>query len=379
MSYQLENLGRSRALALVAIPVRLCLILLVLGGCGGEKQGKAAAGTEASTKSAPPPRHLVIASYGGAYQDAQREAMFKPFASQHGVKIVEDSHTGDLGKIEAMVKSGSIAWDIADVETSLMLRGARAGLFEPIDRSSLPVAELEPSSLNDYGVGVVYWSTVLAFNTRVFPEGRPRPRSWREFWDTQRFPGPRSLRNTPRSTLEFALLADGVEMANLYPLDVDRAFRSLGRIRPFVQLWWDAGSQPPQALAAGSVVLASSFSGRIDAARKAGNPVAFNWPQGLVDLDWWVIPKGTKKKDMAMQFISFASQRGPQAAITEFIPYGPINRQAFELIPETRKATLPTFPSNFAQQVVLNSAWWLEHEQEIEQRWDSWRLGVAKK
>jgi len=54
---------------------------------------------------------LVVVSWGGSYQEAQRKAFFEPFAKQYGIDVIEDSPAG-ASKIIAMVKSGSVSWDI---------------------------------------------------------------------------------------------------------------------------------------------------------------------------------------------------------------------------------------------------------------------------
>ena len=55
--------------------------------------------------------------------------------------------------------------------------------------------------------------------------------------------------------LEFALLADGVKVEDVYkvlatPEGVDRAFAKLSELKPNIQ-WWEAGAQPAQWLIAG--------------------------------------------------------------------------------------------------------------------------------
>src|SRR5438309_6091061 len=54
----------------------------------------------------------------------------------------------------------------------------------------------------------------------IFPAGK-RPTTWAEFWDAKKFPGPRTLRAGVYGTgaYEEALLADGVPMDKLYPMD----------------------------------------------------------------------------------------------------------------------------------------------------------------
>jgi putative spermidine/putrescine transport system substrate-binding protein len=64
-------------------------------------------------------------------------------------------------------------------------------------------------------------------------------------------PGARSLFNRSFTSLAFALLADGVPAAELYPTDIDRAFRKLDRIKPHIKVWWTprvrSVRRPPRA------------------------------------------------------------------------------------------------------------------------------------
>src|SRR3546814_14434437 len=64
----------------------------------------------------------------------------------------------------------------------------------------------------------------------------------------ERFPGGRGLRRTPMVNLEWALLADGVPSAEVYPLlrteaGVARAFAKLDTIRDEIVWWEDASEQ----------------------------------------------------------------------------------------------------------------------------------------
>jgi putative spermidine/putrescine transport system substrate-binding protein len=44
-------------------------------------------------------RDLTVVSWGGAYQDAQRDAYFKPFMQKTGVKMAEESWDGGVGTL----------------------------------------------------------------------------------------------------------------------------------------------------------------------------------------------------------------------------------------------------------------------------------------
>ncbi len=186
------------------------------------------------------------------------------------------------------------------------------------------------------------------------------------------FPGARALRRDPRGNLEFALLADGVKPADLYPLDVDRAFRSLDRIKDHVAVWWVAGAEPAELLASGKVALASVWNGRAHNAAVEGGPVAVEWNQGMLDSDAWVIPRNSRHPELARRLIAFATEPGRQADNTKYIPYGPVNRQAMSRIPADVAAELPTSPANLAVQFKLDSRWWADNEAQVLKRWNAW-------
>lgn len=319
-------------------------------------------------------QELVVVSYGGAYQEAQRKAYFEPFEKMTGIKIREETHTGDFAKIKAMVDSGNVVWDVIDVEAYMVIRGAEQNLFEEIDYSQIPKDEIIPEGIHRYGIANCFWSTVLCYNTDHFPEGVPHPSSWEDFWDVNKFPGPRALRKDPVANLEFALLADGVEKDQIYPIDVDRAFKSLDKIKEYITVWWEAGEQPAQLLSSGEVFMSTAWNGRIYNAKKEGKPVEAEWNEGILSTDWWVIPRGSKNRDIAMKFIEFASQSASQAEYPKYIPYGPVNLTAISLIGKSLLPDLPTSPENREKQIIINSKWWIEHQEEIIERWNAWML-----
>lgn len=319
-------------------------------------------------------QELVFVSWGGAYQDAQREAHIKPFMKATGVRVVEIKEGPRIAKLKAMVESGNVEWDVIDFETSDMLRAAAAGLLEPIDKKMVDTGDILATARHEYAVGNISWSTVMAYNTKKYPPGKPRPVGWQDFWDVKKWPGPRGLQDLVKTNLEYALLADGVPKDKLYPLDVDRAFKSLDRIRSHVTVWWAKGAQPPQLLADGAVDLCSAYNGRIFAAKKEGAPVDLDWTGGTLDYDWWCVPKGTRKKELAMKFVAFAIQPEGQADLTKHISYGPTNQKAWAHVDRATAPHLPTAPENFPKQVVLNNQWWLEHEAKLIERWEAWKL-----
>jgi putative spermidine/putrescine transport system substrate-binding protein len=323
------------------------------------------------------PPELVICSYGGAFQQAQREIFFKPFEAATGIKVREAEYDGEYSKIKAMVDAGRVQWDLVDVESESLFRGINDGAFTHLSYKGIPKDDLFPEAISDFGVGADFYSTVLAFNTDA-AAAHP-PIGWASLWDPS-LTGKRSLRLHPAGTLEIALLADGVSAEQLYPLDVPRALRKLDTLRPNIVAWWKEGVQPPTMLSSGEASMSSAWNGRIAAAKRAGaTNIDLIWNQGLLDIEWWVIPRGAAHTTEAERFLAFATDAGRQAAFAERMSYGPVNRRALEAVPSTLRAELPTADANRPRQVFFNARWWATNGPQVEAAWHAWLDGSSAK
>ncbi|WP_033886093.1 extracellular solute-binding protein, partial [Pseudomonas aeruginosa] len=189
-------------------------------------------------------------------------------------------------------------------------------------------------------------------------------------------PGKRGLRLGAKYSLEFALMADGVAPKDVYqtlatPAGVERAFRKLDELKPYIH-WWKSGQDPVRDLADGTVVMSSAYNGRIAAAQAEKQRLAMVWSGGVYDFDFWALPVGVWKKQLAEEFIRFASQPEQQKAFAENIAYGPANRKAVGLLDPQVAANLPTAPQNMQNAVGMNVAFWAEHGEALEQRFQNW-------
>ena len=315
---------------------------------------------------------LTFVSQGGAYQEAQSKAILEPAAKKLGLNLKQDSSPKAYPIIKTQVESGKISWDVVDLPTGDCIRGQQEGLFEKLDLALIPnAAQLPPELKDDYSVGYISYSTVLAYRTDAF-KGKDAPRTWADFWDTDKYPGQRSLRNLPRPTLEIALMADGVAPDKLYPLDVDRAFKKLEQIKPDIATWWTSGGQSAQLISDGEVDMIQAWNGRITAVQADGAPVAFDYNQGVLETNSLCVLKGSKHKDAAMRFVNELIDAKLQAALPLIIDYGPLNPEAFktDVIPAERAAKLPSSPQNITRQALLSSQWWASDAGvKAEERW----------
>jgi len=319
---------------------------------------------------------VVIRTIGGSYEEANVKAIFEPFTKATGIEIVKVPAT--LGKLLAMFESGNIELDVVDAGELGVLSLSQKGALEKINYKSWKLTnpdDFDPAIRRDDMIADIYFSSVLGYNSQTFPGGK-QPRSWAEFWDLKKFPGPRMLADIASGAvdLEFALLADGVPRDKIYPINVDRAFKSLDRVRPGIRKFWDTGALSAQMLADKEVVLGSIWNGRLQAVADKGAPLAIEWNEAMLQTQYWAILKGAKNLENAQRFIEFACQPEIQASHAKHIPYGPTNRQAFKSITADVAARLPSSPEQKAKAFLQNGKWWADNRAMVSERWSQWLL-----
>ena len=316
---------------------------------------------------------ITFVSQGGAYQKAQTVAILDPAARKLGITVNQDSIPDAWPAIKSQVASGKPTWDVVDMPTGNCLRGGEQGLVEKLDFAKLPNAAAMPEAYRSpYSVTYEFYSSVLAFSRKKFPDAAPS--SWADFWDVKKFPGRRALRNHPFATLEAALMADGVAPDKLYPLDVDRAFKKLEEIKPNVTVWWTSGAQSAQLLNDGEVDMVMAWNGRVSALMGEGAKVGFTFNQGILQSTSLCILKGAPNLATAVRFVNEAVDPVNQANLPLHIDYGPANPKAFDtgVIKPERVAQLPSAPDNASKQALMSYAWWSSPAGEAaEKRWVS--------
>jgi putative spermidine/putrescine transport system substrate-binding protein len=322
---------------------------------------------------------LTVISFGRADRAALAAAYIDPFAKASGIAVQSLSYDGQVTELTQMVSSGATVWDVMQVESRTLQQGCQHGLFEKLDPARVPpAADLIPGALSECGVGIFTWAQTLAYSDQL----REAPQSWADFWDLRRFPGKRGLRRSAKYTLEIALMADGVEPNNVYATlsteaGVARAFRKLEQIRKDT-VWWEAAPQPSELIAAGIVNMSSGYTLWFDPDQERNRHTRIVWRQSLYDIDSWAIPKGTPKRDEAYRFIAFASSPERQKVLSEQLTYGPTNRNAVELLPARLAGNLPSSTPNLAGALRIDTAFWIEHGDALERRFNAWAPAICR-
>lgn len=310
---------------------------------------------------------LIVSVDGGSYEAALRKAFFDPFTRDTGIKIVVTPP--NVGKLLASVKLGQPEADLTSVSGGEFPSWVSKGAVDAIDYSLFAektLAAIPDQMKNENGIGALLYSDVIAYSTKKYTVDGQHPKNWADFYNVEAFPGKRALPKCERilegGLLVGALLGDGVSPDKLYPLDVERGLSKIKELMPHVGRWWAGGADAPQSLIAGDVDMAVAFNGRISTAKKQNAPVAFTWDQSIVQYDYWVIMKGSPNKENASKFLAYISRPEPQAAFATEMNYGPINKEAFALLPADLARDLPGAPEIADIQVYENYAWWGEQQ-----------------
>lgn len=330
---------------------------------------------QASRAEAQDKKVLTISSWGGAFQKAQKEAWFGIVEKELGVTIKEDTTSG-VADVRAQVASGKPTWDLSTQGAYSCALLEKEGKLEKLDAATLAVAADVPANLrSEHWVSQIVYSVAIGWREKAF--GDKKPTGWAAFWDTKNFPGQRSVRRHPIYALEMALIADGVPMDKLYPLDIDRAFKKLEELKPHVLVWWNSGAQSAQVLKDGEVDMVAAWNGRIQALQSEpegkGGKIDVTFDQQMLVSDCWLIPKGAPNKELAMKAMAIMLRPEVNARISLFINYAPSNGKSYGtgVIPPEKLPGLPNSPENVKKGFVHSNDWWVNNADEMVKRFDA--------
>ncbi len=333
---------------------------------------------------------VFLGTWGGSYEKAQREAYLNAFEQATDIKVKTLLYEGGLG----LVQDKERQVDVIDMTEPDALAGCQQGLLMPLGVHVLQAANKGQSLEKDFfegsfakcSISHIIFSTVIAFSNTTFPGLKPR--SLRDFFDVERFPGKRGLQRSPDIILEWALLAEGVPRSQVYDLlSTDRglrlAFRRLDALRDHI-VWWSKPEEPLALLERGDVVMTAAFNGRLFSAQMQAKPLNIIWDGQIIDRSTWVIPSNAKHPQRAKQFIQFVTQPENMATLSEHIPYGPTRHSAMARIGSHREHGvsmldyLPTSPRHLEKALIKDAKWYANTISLRQRRFDEWLLKNKK-
>ena len=332
---------------------------------------------------------LTVVSWGGSYGRAVQLAMVDPFMAETGIEVKMETFNGGLAEVRAQVETGSIHWDVVDLETKDIAIGCDDGLFELVDVKDMPAAaggtpapdDYHADAITDCGPTMLYSSWIFAYNANSY--GADVPTSIADFFDLKRFPGRRGMRRVAQGNLEFALLADGVPPSRVYATlgssaGLQRALRKLDTIKASI-LWWEAGSQALQMLADQEVAMTAAFNGRIfHEMVMEGQPFVTVWHGQVLMRGGFAIVNGAPNAAAARRFLAYVAQPDVQARVGSYVSYSPTRLSGASLV-ATHVPTgidmaphMPTDSQNMGHALRTDWQWWADYSDDINERFNAW-------
>jgi putative spermidine/putrescine transport system substrate-binding protein len=321
----------------------------LLAGLGA--LGLAAAVPGAARAQARP--EVVVVNWGGEAVPAFKEAFQAPFEAAGG-RMVIDGGGPSNGKMKTMVQARNVTWDICDSGVAGTGELGPAGLLEEIDYAIVDKGKVDPAFAYRYGVANYMFSTVMAWDAKKVP-GTP---TVADFFDLKKYPGRRMLRRNQQGMLEMALLADGVAIESLYPLDLDRAFKKLSTIKAQC-LYWNSGAESQSLLRDGECVMGLLWNTRANLLKRdSKGQINYTFKDGLLQPGLWVVPKGNPAGKEAMRAIAAMQAPEGQVKLLAALGNGPANPAAAPLVPDAMKADNPSDPASVAVQAKISADWY---------------------
>ena len=324
--------------------------------------------------SAAAARDLTIALHDMLAPGTLRDSVIRPFADIAAIAVDIQPWEGGTTALRTKLEAQP-GWDVISLTGAELLAGCDAGLLEKLDWPALGGRErLLPGGASECGLGLALRALVLAWDRDKLPAGATP--GWAECGDVVKLPGRRGLRKQPRGTLEVALMADGVPPAEVYrqlrtDAGIDRAFRKLEQLRPYI-IWWQDEVEAARLLASGEVLMTTGPStGIAEAIRQDGRSFTLQWTGAVTSVVAIAIVRGTSNQASAIRLLAHAADPRTQAALAA-AALGPLARGALDTIPPEAQALLPTNPAALAASLPADEAFWRDNLARLAQRFDAW-------
>jgi putative spermidine/putrescine transport system substrate-binding protein len=334
---------------------------------------------------------VTFTSWTGPYMRSQMLGFVRPYEQESGKKVQVAHYAGGIDAIRDQVESENPIWDVVDLTQADSLRACNEGLLEKIDHSILPNGvdgssyrdDFIKGALNPCGVGVIVWGTAFAFDNKMFAKNPPS--SIADFFNVKRFPGNRAIRKDPAVIMEWALLADGVPAIDVYKTlsttkGLERAFKKLDQIKPFLR-WWKDARDPVKLLNSGEVAMSSVWATTGTAASKEqGSNFTVEWDGRVIEMDLFGIVKGSRNLEEATNFIRFASSSQSLAEQAKYLANGPTRKSSMQLISEEIRNNLPNGPAYSQKASIWSDAQWgSKNYASVAEKFNNWAQQSTRK
>jgi len=269
---------------------------------------------------------LVVGSFGGSFADNVKACHVAAFEKATGATVA--LKLGNSSQFAAAIRAaaGNSDMDVVFIDNSLAVQIHNEKLSEAIDRAKLAHAgEVIPNAWgvdNSYVVAMVS-ATTLVYNPKVV---KTPPTSWLDLFDPQ-YAGKYAIGDfTGTSGWQFFLALNKTKGGTLD--NIDPGIEAIKPLAKGSAVLYTQADQIVSLFERGEIVIAAWYPDRAGVAADKGLPIAVAYPkEGAVGiLPAVLIPKGTKKLELALKFIDVVLSAEGQKCFSEKAYIGSVNR-----------------------------------------------------
>lgn len=346
--------------------------VLALAGCSG---GGDASGGSPSGGAEPSDVVLTWQTTGGPATEKEKESFQDPYTADTGVRFENVSSPTAVNQVKTMVEADNTIWDIVHIG-SYVSEQYCGELFEEVDYPEVADDLYPEGSVNACAKPISKFAYAFAYNASIYTDEVPTKIG--DFFDVERFPGNRVVNGSnPRGLLEAALVADGVDPDELFPLDVERGLEKLDTIKEHL-IFAPTLTALQQNMVDKQATMTITLTGRLGSIYDSGADLAPVWDFTTWDFDALLIPKGSANVEAAREAIVFAMQPEQSIRYAEVGGTTPV-RSDIDITTidysDTHRLFQPFLNEDKGVLVLQNPKWWAENSAAANEAYVAWQVG----
>ena len=167
-------------------------------------------------------------------------------------------------------------------------------------------------------------------------------------------------------------MGDGVAPRNVYPIDVDRAFKALDRLKPNVSNFISETPKTIELIQNNECDFTYAYHGRVYGANKAGIPIGFSFRQNFIALGWLAAINKSPNPEGAQRLLATFFDPKKQAHFTNLLAYPGTMPASTQYVKDDVK---PFLPRTTGSDVCFeNIDWWATRFEELSKRYKEWQI-----
>ena len=275
-------------------------------------------------------------------------SVIKDFQKEFNVKVNYDTFATNED-MYVSIKKGGTSYDVAFPSDYMIERMIEENMLEKINKDNVPnISNIEDRFLyldfdpnNDYSVPYMWGTVGIIYNKEMVDD---KVDSWDILWN-EKYKGQILMLDSQRDSIAVALKKLGYSMNSRDTNELEQAKEELIKQKPLVYAY--VGDEVKDIMVGEEAALAVVWSGDAVAMIRENENLEYVIPKEGTNLwfDNMIIPKTSKNKEIAEQFINFMQRPEIAAKNTDYVGYSTPNYKAKELLPEdivNSKVAYPT-------------------------------------